>query len=88
MLRIGRISPYGPRPRRSARLVMVWVALFAFIVLVTYWINARERAATTVMSSEPLAENILMHDNMARDDALRNKIRPPTARGPSKAPRF
>ncbi|KAK8039120.1 hypothetical protein PG993_007531 [Apiospora rasikravindrae] len=87
MLRIGRISPYGPRPRRSARLVMVWIALFAFIVLVTYWINARERAATTVMASEPLAENI-MHDNIARDDALRNKIRPPTAQRPSRVPRF
>ncbi|KAK0626099.1 hypothetical protein B0T14DRAFT_509156 [Immersiella caudata] len=34
-------SPYGPRPRHSARLVVLWVACFFFIVFLTWYLNSR-----------------------------------------------
>ncbi|KAK8086909.1 hypothetical protein PG994_001883 [Apiospora phragmitis] len=80
MLRKLTYSPYAPRPRRSGRLVLLWMAVLAFIIYVTYYLNTRQRAAT-MSAAEPLAEEILRHDRVA-GDALRNKIRPP--KGPSR----
>lgn len=42
------ISPYGPRPRRSNLLVVVWMACFVAIVLLTWYISTRnsDRART------------------------------------------
>ncbi|KAK8107672.1 uncharacterized protein PG998_009685 [Apiospora kogelbergensis] len=71
-----RFSPYGPRPRRSARLVLVWMAVLSFILFVTYYLKTRQQA--TAMS-EPLAEGLLLHDKAGGSEALRNKIRPPKA---------
>lgn len=35
------ISPYGPRPRRSNLLVIVWMSCFAAIVLLVWYISTR-----------------------------------------------
>ncbi|KAK7977647.1 hypothetical protein PG996_003701 [Apiospora saccharicola] len=78
-----KYSPYA-RPRRSQRLVVVWMAVFVFILVVTYYLNRRQGPATVV--AEPLAEGILMHnDDNGRVgvlEALRNKVRPPKAAPP------
>ncbi|KAK7921039.1 hypothetical protein PG985_009061 [Apiospora marii] len=78
-----KYSPYA-RPRRSKRLVVVWMAVFVFILVVTYYLNRRQRAMNLV--AEPLAEGILMHDEgdqvggrIGVSEALRNKVRPPKA---------
>ncbi|KAK8025732.1 hypothetical protein PG990_003555 [Apiospora arundinis] len=71
-----RFSPYAPRRRRSARLVLVWMAVLSFILFVTYYFKTRQQATAL---SEPFAEGILMHDKAAGGEALRNKIRPPKA---------
>jgi len=34
-------SPYGPRPRRSGVLVLLWMATFLFILFVTWYITTR-----------------------------------------------
>ena len=78
-----KYSPYA-RPRRSKRLIVVWMAVFVFILVVTYYLNRRQHAATVV--AEPLAESILMHadvdgvgSRVGVSEALRNKVRPPKA---------
>ncbi|KAK8134034.1 hypothetical protein PG984_006046 [Apiospora sp. TS-2023a] len=75
-----KYSPYA-RPHRSQRLVVVWMAVFVFILVVTYYLNRRQGPATVV--AEPLAEGILMHDvdngRVGVSEALRNKVRPPKA---------
>ena len=35
----GYFSPYAPRHRRSTRLVLIWIALFFFILYVTYYLT-------------------------------------------------
>ncbi|KAI0181947.1 hypothetical protein GGR52DRAFT_61954 [Hypoxylon sp. FL1284] len=39
-------SPYGPRPRRSARLVLVWMAVLVAVLVTTFYLTTREVAAT------------------------------------------
>ncbi|XXG97705.1 hypothetical protein Hte_004012 [Hypoxylon texense] len=39
-------SPYGPRPRRSARLVLLWMAILAVALVATFYLTTRERGAT------------------------------------------
>ena len=34
---------YGPGRRRTRRFVLTWVGTFAFLLMVMYWINSRER---------------------------------------------
>lgn len=81
-----KYSPYA-RPRRSKQLVVAWMVVFVFILVVTYYLNRRQRAGATSVVVEPLAEGILMHgddDDLAGgrlgvSEALRNKVRPPKA---------
>ncbi len=35
------VSPYGPRPRRSAQLIVAWVLCFLFILFVTWYITTK-----------------------------------------------
>jgi hypothetical protein len=46
------ISPYGPRPRRSNFLVVLWMACFVGIVLMTYYITTRHRATARAIGAE------------------------------------
>lgn len=40
-------SPYSPRRRRSARLVLIWVFMFVFIAYMTWYISTRHREQAT-----------------------------------------
>ncbi|KAB5528154.1 hypothetical protein GE09DRAFT_1292853, partial [Coniochaeta sp. 2T2.1] len=46
------ISPYGPRPRRSNFLVVVWMACFAFVVLMTWYISTRHGGRARAITAE------------------------------------
>jgi hypothetical protein len=37
------ISPYAPRRRRSARLVLIWVATLLLTIWITWYISTRQR---------------------------------------------
>ncbi|KAI1256771.1 hypothetical protein MGN70_001897 [Eutypa lata] len=39
-------SPYGPRPRRSPRLIKAWIAALAIVVLIMYYMMTRHRDTT------------------------------------------
>ncbi|KAI0804955.1 hypothetical protein GGR55DRAFT_657870 [Xylaria sp. FL0064] len=41
MPRMPKFSPYGARPRRSARLVLGWVLVLALILALTFYLSAR-----------------------------------------------
>jgi len=45
MARGSALSPwgYGPRRRRSPRLVLIWMGIFLFILYMTWWISSRRR---------------------------------------------
>ncbi|KAI1333983.1 hypothetical protein F5Y15DRAFT_403394 [Xylariaceae sp. FL0016] len=48
MARMPKIySPYGPRPRRSARLILIWVAVLLMLFLLTFYLASRENEQTT-----------------------------------------
>ena len=36
-------SPYGPRPRRSARVVKAWMGALAVVALILFYLNTRPR---------------------------------------------
>ncbi|KAI1095457.1 hypothetical protein F5B19DRAFT_441684 [Rostrohypoxylon terebratum] len=38
-------SPYGPRPRRSAQLVIIWMVILVIALIVTFYLTSRERDA-------------------------------------------
>ncbi|KAI1649604.1 hypothetical protein F4815DRAFT_488714 [Daldinia loculata] len=40
-------SPYGPRPKRSAQLIAIWMVILVFALIVTFYLTSRERGATT-----------------------------------------
>ncbi|KAI0131271.1 hypothetical protein F4814DRAFT_405445 [Daldinia grandis] len=39
-------SPYGPRPKRSAQLIAIWMVILVFALVVTFYLTGRERGAT------------------------------------------
>lgn len=43
-------SPYGPRPRRSAQLILIWMAILVVALVATFYLTTRERGATTTSS--------------------------------------
>lgn len=47
-------SPYGPRPRRSARLVILWMVAFLTILWLTWYISSRHRER-----AKPYVEELL-----------------------------
>ncbi|KAI0472330.1 hypothetical protein F4859DRAFT_515181 [Xylaria cf. heliscus] len=42
MPRMPKFSPYGPRPRRSARLIFVWVVVLLIILALTLYLTTRD----------------------------------------------
>ncbi|KAI1193175.1 hypothetical protein F5X97DRAFT_50471 [Nemania serpens] len=42
MPRALKFSPYGPRPRRSARLVLVWTLVLVLILALTFYLTSRD----------------------------------------------
>ena len=36
-------SPYGPRPRRSPRVVKAWMGALAVVALILFYLNTRHR---------------------------------------------
>ncbi|KAK0705226.1 hypothetical protein B0H67DRAFT_593515 [Lasiosphaeris hirsuta] len=38
-------SPYAPRPRRSAQLVVLWMVVFIGILVATWYISTRHTEA-------------------------------------------
>ncbi|KAI1111235.1 hypothetical protein F5Y14DRAFT_454250 [Nemania sp. NC0429] len=42
MPRALNFSPYGPRPRRSARLVLLWILVLALILALTFYLTSRD----------------------------------------------
>ena len=46
------ISPYGPRPRRSNFLVIIWMACFVFVVLMTWYISTRHSERARAIGAE------------------------------------
>ncbi|RYP45348.1 hypothetical protein DL768_008285 [Monosporascus sp. mg162] len=45
-------SPYGPRPRRSPRLVKAWIAALVLVGLLTYYVTSRHRETTRAYASK------------------------------------
>jgi hypothetical protein len=45
-------SPYGPRPKRSAQLVAIWMACFTFILFVTWYLTTRHGESTKAYAKE------------------------------------
>ncbi|KAI1479471.1 hypothetical protein K445DRAFT_320438 [Daldinia sp. EC12] len=39
-------SPYGPRPKRSAQLIAIWMVILVFALVVTFYLTSRERGVT------------------------------------------
>ncbi|CAJ2511118.1 Uu.00g067430.m01.CDS01 [Anthostomella pinea] len=46
------ISPYGPRPRRSARLIIMWVAVLVIIFILMFYLTSRDSEASNILASE------------------------------------
>ena len=46
------ISPYGPRPRRSHLLVIVWMACFTAVVVMTWYISTRHPDKVSSIKAE------------------------------------
>ncbi|TRX97419.1 hypothetical protein FHL15_001697 [Xylaria flabelliformis] len=42
MPRMPKFSPYGPRPRRSARLIFGWVVVLLLIFALTFYLTTRD----------------------------------------------
>ncbi|OTB05417.1 hypothetical protein M426DRAFT_319954 [Hypoxylon sp. CI-4A] len=43
MPRVPKIySPYGPRPKRSAQLVLIWMVILVVALFVTFYLTRRE----------------------------------------------
>lgn len=45
-------SPYGQRPRRSNQLVVLWVACFVAILVMTWYITTRHKETAKSYTSE------------------------------------
>jgi hypothetical protein len=45
-------SPYGPRPRHSSRLVILWVGCFFLIVFLTWYLNTRHKDTAAEYASK------------------------------------
>ncbi|KAI0831609.1 hypothetical protein F5Y06DRAFT_301646 [Hypoxylon sp. FL0890] len=39
-------SPYGPRPKRSAQLILIWMVILVLALAATFYLTTRERGAT------------------------------------------
>ncbi|KAI1139665.1 hypothetical protein F5Y05DRAFT_329528 [Hypoxylon sp. FL0543] len=39
-------SPYGPRPKRSAQLVLIWMVILVLALVATFYLTTRERGLT------------------------------------------
>lgn len=44
-------SPYGPRPRRSQQLVLLWVVGFIAILIMTWYLTTRHGESTRTFAS-------------------------------------
>ncbi|KAI1765821.1 hypothetical protein GGR53DRAFT_488436 [Hypoxylon sp. FL1150] len=54
-IRVPKIySPYGPRPRRSAQLILIWMAILVVALVATFYLTTRERGAITTTGVSPL----------------------------------
>ncbi|KAK5636607.1 hypothetical protein RRF57_012319 [Xylaria bambusicola] len=42
MPRMPKFSPYGARPRRSARLVFGWILVLVLILALTFYLTSRD----------------------------------------------
>jgi hypothetical protein len=45
-------SPYRSRPRKSKRLVIIWVGAFIGILLLTWYISTRHKGTAKTYASE------------------------------------
>ncbi|RYP64379.1 hypothetical protein DL771_008773 [Monosporascus sp. 5C6A] len=45
-------NPYGPRPRRSPRLVKAWIAALVLMGLLTYYVTSRHRETTRAYANK------------------------------------
>lgn len=39
-------SPYGPRPRRSPRVVKAWIGALVLVGILIFWLHSRHRDTT------------------------------------------
>lgn len=53
--RLNIISPYGPRPRRSKQLIVLWMGILLFVLVTTYYLLTRRRETTEEYA------NMLLH---------------------------
>lgn len=60
-LNLGVYSPYGPRRRRSPKLVVVWIAGFFFLVFVMWYLPSLDRSRSRSVSSG-VREGMRMED--------------------------
>lgn len=44
--RLNIISPYGPRPRRSKQLIVLWMGVLLFVLVTAYYLITRRRETT------------------------------------------
>lgn len=57
-------SPYGPRPRRSNQLVILWVIAFFALLAMTWYLTTRHKETTSKLASE------LLHDGQSKEETV------------------
>lgn len=56
------VSPYGPRPRRSNLLVAIWMACFAGVVVMTWYISTRHPDKARTITAEFVKGRVVKED--------------------------
>ncbi|KAI1101896.1 hypothetical protein F4804DRAFT_314571 [Jackrogersella minutella] len=51
-------SPYGPRPKRSAQLVLIWMAILVVALIITFYLTTRERGVTSSYAGMRLHDEV------------------------------
>lgn len=57
-IRMPQYSPYGPRPKRSAQLVVIWMVILVVALVVTFYLTTRERGAVSSYEGMRLVDKL------------------------------
>ncbi|KAI1411690.1 hypothetical protein F5Y13DRAFT_190999 [Hypoxylon sp. FL1857] len=49
-------SPYGPRPKRSAQLVLIWMVIMVFALVATFYLTTREHGIMSLKDTRLVDE--------------------------------
>ncbi|OTA65266.1 hypothetical protein K449DRAFT_392385 [Hypoxylon sp. EC38] len=66
-------SPYGPRPKRSAQLVLIWMVILVFALVATFYLTTRERGIISDTDTR-LVDEINKIKEQAEGDGAKGKM--------------